>query len=743
LSRGPAQVQGEFLRGDIGAGGFDLRTDVEMMRKGGFLRSDKRWTDSMALTGALDSTLDKAAADVRTTIEKYGSALALPVEKLAEVTAGINVKLGGSAEDMQKALGDALTQYADALGAQFSDVIAPLKQWGESTIQTMERVSLALTTVNEVMKSLGMELLESSSASVVAAAGAAAELANKFGGLQNLTSLTSAYYESFYDDAERAARSTQLVTDALAEVGVALPQSRAAFRELVTGLDLTTESGQKQFVVLMNVAGAFAELNPLAEEAASNVKALADAMDKYLRKVLSPEQTRVFEAERLSERLGGVGVALPATDLLALSRQQILDFAKSFVTIESNSEEARIAVLEVAGALFDLRKAADLAALETQIGEVEKDIKALTDVFGDLANLDPVKTITEQFAEGVAELARLEDGLDTILGTVAKTIQETLADMIASQRSLQQFRGGLAGAIDDALLGMMSPSARVTALRATEASLFAQLGSAADPVAVAERLQKVILDRVQAEVEIREDGESEIAKLAKQARDDQIDVLRSQINAFERLRDLAEDIQQLTQSLLFSDISPLNPEQQLISAQTLFQDTVEAARRGDEVAQQNLTGNAKEFLDEARSFYASSEQYANIFRDVLNTLDEIGAQGANVDPQIIALESQLEELQKLNDAQEEVVDTTADVYEAFIQLDNALAQREDENKKAIDEQIALARWQIDGQIAANEKLDAQIRQAAATYEGLIAKLDELNANLDTLAENADLVGARP
>jgi uncharacterized protein YukE len=206
---------------------------------------------------------------------------------------------------------------------------------------------------------------------------------------------------------------------------------------------------------------------------------------------------------------------------------------------------------------------------------------------------------------------------------------------------------------------------------------------------------------------------------------------------------LAEDIQQLTRSLLFSDISPLNPEQQLISAQTLFQDTAAAALRGDEVAQQNLTGNAKAFLDEARSFYASSEQYANIFRDVLNTLDEIGTQGANVDPQVIALEAQLEELQNLNEGQDKVVDANTDVYDAFIRLDNALAQREDFNKRAIDEQIALARWQIDGQIAANEKLDAQIRQAAATYEGLIAKLDELNANLDTLAENADLVGARP
>jgi hypothetical protein len=60
-------------------------------------------------------------------------------------------------------------------------------------------------------------------------------------------------------------------------VGLALPTSREAFRDLVSGLDLTSEAGREQFTVLMSVAGAYAELNPVLEETAAAVDKMAEA----------------------------------------------------------------------------------------------------------------------------------------------------------------------------------------------------------------------------------------------------------------------------------------------------------------------------------------------------------------------------------------------------------------------------------------------------------------------------------
>jgi uncharacterized tellurite resistance protein B-like protein len=279
----------------------------------------------------------------------------------------------------------------------------------------------------------------------------------------------------------------------------------------------------------------------------------------------------------------------------------------------------------------------------------------------------------------------------------------------------------------------------VAALRSTEATLFAQLPTAADPVSVAQRLQGVVLQRIREEATLRESSATASAQLAENERKLQAEALRDQITGLERLRDLAADIGQFTSSLRISDLSPLSFEAQLSEARQLFERTLSGASAGNPQDVANLTGNARAYLDEARSFFASSADYAGVFTSVTSALE--GLSGTNVDPQIAALQGQLDAIGQLSQVTQE---TSAEEVAALRAIDEALAVRESANAEAINRQTAIAQEQI--KVLRDEvipELRAQLVQAAARHAEVTRLLDQIAANTGDLVDEAELAGGAP
>ena len=155
---------------------------------------------------------------------------------------------------------------------------------------------------------------------------------------------------------------------------------------------------------------------------------------------------------------------------------------------------------------------------------------------------------------------------------------------------------------------------------------------------------------------------------------------------------------------------------------------------GDATAQGNLTGNARAYLDEARAYFASSADYAAIFAQVTGSLDALGAAGANVDPQITALQA----------LQAEVANNGGEQLSALLAIDSALSSREASNQQAIDKQIDLATKQITEAKATNDILKAQIAQMAAAVKALTDRLDRIGDNTQAIVDtsgDALLLGA--
>lgn len=831
-----------------GEDGFSGST--EKFFKGGLFRSNK--TETTALSAEVANPIAEAAKAVRAQITGYAEALNLPVDAIAGFTESIKFSTKDlTPEQIQKKLEEALQGFGDKLAGTLADQVDPFKKAGETTGQTLARLGDSLKTVNPVIDQLGFKLFDIG----VQGADAASQLADLFGGSNGLAQAAGSFYQKFYSETERAAKTTEQVTEALAGVGIKLPDTREAFRAIVEAQDLTTESGRKTFATLLgvsdafdslsptvsevaaaakeaaekmaelerglgdaikanigkfqspqqrtqsafeavagdlaaagvnvdvsaligatkdqiyafaesfvnaaensveaktavvNAAGALADLKDQADEAASALRVrLSDAIDANVDKFLSPEERTQRQVAKISDNLSAVGVSFSVDTLLGATKENIFEFAKSFVAAAENSDEAKIAVVDAAGALADLADASAQAAKELEIADIQSQLDAITQTFGDLSVAsDSIETLSQAFVRNRDEAKALQSSLDEMIGNSARTVQQTLGDLLAAQKALSGARSSVEDALGEAFTRTLKPEDRVAFFKDAERELYARLQVDSNPAAIAQKLQATIIARIKEEAGIRQkanDAEIIAAQLqfdlAKKARDTQIDALESQIDGYQRLQRLAQDIAQFTGSLRFSEKSPLNFEDQLSAARSLFETTLSGAQAGDENAQGNLTGNAQAFLDEARAYYGSSAAYNEIFQQVVGSLDSLGLSAADADPQIAALQSQLAQLEALNATQFELkstyIDTSANEVAALTELDNALALVEANQAVGVEKQIELAQQQITTLTELAEDQKAQLAQQAAIAQGLNDRLDELNGNVSRLVQNSN------
>lgn len=540
-----------------------------------------------------------------------------------------------------------------------------------------------------------------------------------------LTQYGNTLLEAFSPELEPLRRSGETIAQTIERVGGSLKGVNSVLDAL----------GIKALEASVNGAQAALALEGLF----GGIQGLQSAASTYFDRFFSAEEKFKVQQTSLSKVFDDLGKTLPN------SRDEFKKLVDAQDLTTESGRQTFAALLSVAGAFDQLIVAADAAAeaaRELKRQDIQAQMDALQRAVGDFSILEPTRNLSQQLSDGRNRLQELESGLAEILGTVTESIQETLARLVNGLRALREYRSGLAGSIQDARIAGMDPAGRIAALRAQEAGLFSELGTATDPVAVAQKLQETIIRRIQEESALRQQAFDDTQAQIKRNRDEQISALRSQITAAQRLQDLAASIAEFNASLRSSDLSPLSFADQLKASQGLFESTLAGAARGDANAQSSLTSNAKAYLDEARAYFGASSAYNDIFQRVTASLDALGS-NAPASPQIAILEQQLAALESLNSTQEALAQDNTSLVESLTGLDLALAAREKRDEQAVADAKAAADAQIAEQRAINENLTAQITQAAAAYAALKAELETLNANVGTLVQNANLETVKP
>lgn len=129
---------------------------------------------------------------------------------------------------------------------------------GEEAIDTLTRLGVSIIATNEVFDLLGLTAYEAS----LAGADMASDLVDLFGGVEGFIESSANYYDKFFTEQEKFAYTLGQVEDVFEDLNLELPLSRQGFRDVVEGLDLTTEAGREAYAALMGVSDAFDALVP-------------------------------------------------------------------------------------------------------------------------------------------------------------------------------------------------------------------------------------------------------------------------------------------------------------------------------------------------------------------------------------------------------------------------------------------------------------------------------------------------
>lgn len=143
-----------------------------------------------------------------------------------------------------------------------------LQRSGEAAADTLKALASSLSTVNGIFRAMDKALLSVS----LSSAGASRDLLERFGGNDKAAASLGAYFEAFYSQAERSSISAKLLAEQFAAMNLSMPGTRDGLRSLIDGVDLSTESGRKLYVALVNMAPAFDGLLDSVEATTGGIK---------------------------------------------------------------------------------------------------------------------------------------------------------------------------------------------------------------------------------------------------------------------------------------------------------------------------------------------------------------------------------------------------------------------------------------------------------------------------------------
>lgn len=189
---------------------------------------------------------------------------------------------------------------------------------------------------------------------------AAAGILQFAGGLDQLQQSQAGFLQNYFTQEEQRETLIARTSAAFESLGLVMPDvagdadaARAAFRALAEGIDVTTESGQRQYAGVLALQGAFAELTPVIDKAAEAARKAEEAL----------QQRQQLETQLL--QLQGNTAELRARELAALDPsnqplQQQIWALQDAQTASAAAAQAQAAIAQAQAAAADTqRRAAD------------------------------------------------------------------------------------------------------------------------------------------------------------------------------------------------------------------------------------------------------------------------------------------------------------------------------------------------------------------------------------------------
>jgi len=462
---GPKEYTGSGIKGSFSTGGVNAMAYQSWEKKGGWFGGGDSGNDYTALTDDVRRTLDTALQGVGASVSNLVDVLGVKVGSVSEFSQDINIALDGlSPEEINKKIAESVAGFADSLTTNLVPEIAAFAKTGESASATLNRLGTALSSVNAVMSTLGLRLMDTS----LAGASASSALVDLFGTVDQFVQSTNYYYQNFYSEQERAAKTTEQLSAAFAQFGVVMPGTKDAFRAMVESA--RAAGNDALFANLLKLAPAFSDLDAsLAKLGQSSIQAAQDAALAELDRQRTAAQAAIDAASEsvsalksmfdyLREQVSGI---LQVADMSAAASNGISFISDALAAAKSTGylpEQSALADA-VSAARSGLVSSNFASSYDMRLAQMKlaADLQGLADITGGR------KTIAEQqLAVAQEQLAAIEAQTEVVKAYYAAQLA---GSPVRGYASGGNYPGGLAmvGEQGPELINFNSPGTVYTA----------------------------------------------------------------------------------------------------------------------------------------------------------------------------------------------------------------------------------------------------------------------------------------
>lgn len=431
------EIESQGLRGTLTATGTtDAENYVNVLQKGGWFRSDKRWTDKAAASTSTDKLFDDTMTAMVGAVKTFGQAMGIETKAIDDYSKVFDIKLTGDATKDNEAVAKLFADVGDELSLRLVPGLASFTKEGETLSTTLQRLAVdyqsvdaILATTSQTIKSVGVAGIDAREILITAA-----------GGLDKLATGVGNFQQTFFTDAEKLAPVQKQVAAALAAMGMSAVKTNDQFKAAVLGIDLNTKAGADLYVQMLALAPAFKQVADSAKAQADAAIAAAQASSAAAQASSAAVQELLKARETLLRSV--VSAAYDALEAAVAARKDVLAkaYAEAIKGIESS-----------------------IASLNTSIATTQRLSDALKAGLGTVASAGAtsgsLSTASSDIAQALAVAQRTgvlpsAESLAAALATVNRDNSGEFSTLIEYQRSVARTNNDIAalgGAADKQL----------------------------------------------------------------------------------------------------------------------------------------------------------------------------------------------------------------------------------------------------------------------------------------------------
>ncbi|MCG7589670.1 MULTISPECIES: EF-hand domain-containing protein [unclassified Halomonas] len=375
------------------------------------------------------------------------------LQAMAEAVQGVRLS-ASNVEGVVSQLSRRTVAAVSAMDGEFGEFVASIGTDVDTIIARTQNAVAALDLLSGASDRLNLQF-DASAAGALRAADSIAQMA---GGVDQLASLQDSYYTAFFSDAERAADLQQDVAASLREMGLALPSTHEGFRQLVEQQNRLTESGQRNYVQLLQLAGPFDQLQTLLEQTGNGVDVFADRLSQLNGEISTLENEvrnayAAFEKQSFDQQLQLLGLLGDEQTALALQRERELQGIDPLL----HETQRRIwamedeAAAQKAATQAGQEYARSLAQVNDQLSSTFNGISQWVDQQTATAGT-PGMNLTEAGDQFARQLVLAQSGDRNALQSITQYAEQYLAAgeaMYASGGAFQRIQGDVLDALKD------------------------------------------------------------------------------------------------------------------------------------------------------------------------------------------------------------------------------------------------------------------------------------------------------